>query len=151
VSSALARLASALGGDPGPEVGDVRCLTDGPDILTDGPRRWLLRYAPDAARPGDIPGITVTDMSDSMLGVRVHGALALELLATGCPLDLASPEAAPVSCARSVFQHLPLLVHRLDPKTMDLYVPRSYISDFQDALLAAAHAIVALQPVDQRS
>lgn len=136
-------IATSLGQEPGLRVGSV-CGTPGsPAILTDGPGRWLIRYPRDSRLPTDIALCALTDISDSLLGVRARGPLALALLATGCPLDLDASGAAHPACARSLFHHIPLLLHRLGEQTLDLFVPRSYLAEFEHALLVAAHGLSA--------
>lgn len=136
-------IATSLGVEPDLRVGRVSGIPDSPVILTDGPARWLIRYPVDSRLPTDIALCAVTDISDSMSGVRVRGDLALELIASGCPLQLDAPGAVQPACARSLFHHIPLLLHRLESHTLDLFVPRSYLPEFQAALLVAARGISA--------
>ena len=142
-AQAVRAIAHSLGVAPGALVGSVSNTPGAAAILTDGPRHWLLRDSVNASLPKEIALCALTDISDSMLGVRVSGELALDLVATGCPLDLASPFSAHPACARSLFHHIPLLLHRLEAQTLDLFVPRSYLPAFQHALLEAARGLVA--------
>ena len=136
-------IATSLGVEPGARVGSASGMPGWPTLLTDGPGRWLARYPVNTRLPTSIDLCALTEISDSMPGIRARGALALDLLATGCPLDLAEPLDAHPACARSLFHHIPLLVHRLEAQTLDLFVPRSYLPAFQHALLEAARGLVA--------
>ncbi|MCJ7558930.1 MAG: hypothetical protein MUP90_18740 [Gammaproteobacteria bacterium] len=146
-AQAARAIANSLGVAPGARVGSVSTLPGKADILTDGPGRWLLRYPFNTCLPKEIALCAVTDISDAMLGIRVSGDLALDLVASGCPLDLAGAGAAHPACARSLFHHIPLLLHRLEAQTLDLFVPRSYLPAFQHALLEAARGLVALHNI----
>jgi sarcosine oxidase gamma subunit len=141
---AAAAITGRLGQEPGPGVGDVRRLEAGGYLLSDGPGRWLLRFEPGISPLRDIPGCAVNDVSDSFMGMRILGGLALELLATGCPLDPAGLASTRPACSRSLFQHIPLLLVRLEAEVLDLYVPRSYTREFRHALMTGARAILDL-------
>lgn len=125
-------------------VNSCRSCDGGPDILATGPGCWLLRYPPGKTLDRPLPYCSVTDISDSRLGFRVSGKLRHELLATGCPVQLANSLEFIPDCAQSLFHHIPLLVHRLQEDAMDLLVPRSYLAEFQHALLHSARSLVAL-------
>lgn len=127
--------------------GDVNSCSScdgGPDVLVTAPGCWLLRYPLGKTLGRPLPYCSVTDISDSRLGFRVSGKLSLELLATGCPVQLTEPLEFTPDCAQSLFHHIPLLVHRLQEDVMDLLVPRSYLAEFQHALLHSARSLVAL-------
>lgn len=138
-------LAAVLGVEPDERVNTVTCVPGGPEILAVGAGRWLLRYPPGQTLEGQPPGSSVTDISDSMLGFRVSGECARELLGTGSPLELGDWVKSQPGCARSLFHHIPLLVHQLEENTLDLLVPRSYLAEFQHTLLHGARALAALQ------
>jgi len=146
-AQAARAIAHSLGVAPGARVGSVSTISDVAAILTDGPRQWLLRDSINTRPPREIALCALTDISDSMLGVRVNGELALDLVATGCPLDLAGTVNAYTDCARSLFHHIPLLLHRLEARTLDLFVPRSYLPAFQHTLLEAARDLAALHNI----
>jgi len=116
---------------------------DGPLILWDGPGRWLVRGGGEDL-PGRLQDADLVDISDSMTGLKVSGKLALELIASGCPLDMDEERLAAPACARSMYQHIPLLLFRDGETSMDLYVPASYRLEFADALATAARALLAL-------
>jgi heterotetrameric sarcosine oxidase gamma subunit len=144
-SQLKAFLATALGVEPNERVNTVTRVPGGPEILAVGPGRWLLRYPPGRTLDSPAPQSSVTDISDSMLGFRVSGDGARELLGTGCPLELGDWDDTRPGCAHSLFHHIPLLIHRLQNNTLDLLVPRSYLAEFQHALLHSARALAALQ------
>jgi len=141
--SASSRLSAVLG-----HLGPTRPNTlagaeAGPLLLWDGPGRWLLRgpWQP----PSPLEGVDAVDISHSLEGVRVSGDLATSLVATGCALDLDDETLAAPACARSLYQHLPLLLLRLRPAEMELYVPASYLPELVQALTGAAAALAALE------
>lgn len=138
-------LATELGVEPDDRANTVTSVPGGPDILAVGRARWLLRFPSGRTINRQPPGASLTDISDSMLGFRVSGKCARELLGTGSPLELGDWDHSRPGCARSLFHHIPLLVQQLEEDTLDLLVPRSYLAEFQHALLHGARALAALQ------
>lgn len=95
----------------------------GPWALWLGPSDWLiyaldgtagdlLRLVDDGVRAGNI---VVTEVSDSYTMLELSGALAVELLESGCGLDLSGDAVPPGGCAQSHFQGVPILLHRPAP------------------------------------
>jgi len=115
----------------------------GPLILWDGPGRWLIRGGPDEL-PARLRDCSQVNVSDSLVGIRVSGSLAQQLIATGCPLDLEVECLRSPACARSLYQHIPLLLFRHGDSGIDLYVPVSFGQEFIDILTRSACAVIAL-------
>lgn len=78
------------------------------------------------------------DVSASRVGWTVRGHRAMDLLASGCPLDLHKNVFAPDSCAQSHFGHVPALYHRQVDGDFTVYVARSFAEDVWAAICASA-------------
>lgn len=93
------------------------------------PWEWLLvgeTVADISDRVAD-NGAALSDLSHARTVFRVEVALALEILAQGCPLDLRPDQFMPGHCAQSVMAGVSVLVHYLsNGEYMDIYVARSY-------------------------
>ncbi len=117
-----------------------------------GPRSWLVfSLSPHApADPAKQPGFSdsrtqlnaaggaLFDVSASRVGWTLRGPRALDLLASGCPLDLHHSVFAPDSCAQSLFGNVAALYHRHADGDFTLYVARSFADDVWQALCASA-------------
>jgi len=98
-----------------------------------GPRRWLVVDAPAP------PGAIVTDLGQARTVIRLSGARARDVLATGCLLDLHPAVFPPGHCAQTVIAHCTVLIHAVDDTpSFDLYVARSYARHFWEFLVDAA-------------
>ena len=121
-------------------------------LLWIGPRSWLV-FGPDpltpadpATRPGfsdsrqqlNSTGGALFDVSASRVGWTVRGPRALDLLASGCPLDLHGNAFALDSCAQSLFGHVAALFERNADGDITLYVARSFANDVWSALCTSA-------------
>jgi heterotetrameric sarcosine oxidase gamma subunit len=137
------RLSSVLGHLVPLRPNTVSGHPDGPLILWDGPGRWLVRGAGEDL-PRKLQDTDLVDISDSLSGFNVSGELALELIASGCPLDMDEQRLEAPACARSMYQHVPLLLFRDGETSIDLYVPASFRLAFAEALTTAARALIAL-------
>jgi sarcosine oxidase subunit gamma len=73
------------------------------------PDAWLVDGA-----VAEGPGLLVTDLSAGLFAVRVSGAEARSVLATGCPLDLHPRAFGADACAASVFNEVQIRVRRLN-------------------------------------
>lgn len=78
------------------------------------------------------------DVSASRVGWTMRGQKAVNLLASGCPLDLHKNVFAPDSCAQSHFGHVPALYHRQVDGDFTVYVARSFTEDVWAAICASA-------------
>jgi len=117
-----------------------------------GPRSWLVfslsPHAPvdpaiqqgfsDSRNQLSAAGGALFDVSASRVGWTLRGPRALDLLASGCPLDLHHSVFTPDSCAQSLFGHVAALYHRHADGDFTLYVARSFADDVWSALCASA-------------
>jgi sarcosine oxidase subunit gamma len=121
---------------------------EGTLLLWLGPRSWLVVEGvratlvdADAARDAlNASGGALFDVSSSRAAYTLRGAAAVDVLATGCPLDLDARAFAPGTCAQSVFGHLNALVYRHDATALTMMVATSFAADAWHALCVAAAA-----------
>lgn len=112
-----------------PRPGSV-AAADGARFLWNGPGMFL--GVAGGASPGAwceqlsaaLPDATVTDLSHARCVLRLAGAAAADVLATGCPVDCGGLEND--SSFASRFGHFTVLVDFHRREEMDLYVPRSF-------------------------
>ena len=121
-------------------------------LMWNGPRSWLVfslnPHAPvdpamgrafsDSRKQLNATGGALFDVSASRVGWTLRGPRALDLLASGCPLDLHPNAFAPDSCAQSLFGHVSALYHRHADGDFTLYVARSFADDVWAALCSSA-------------
>jgi sarcosine oxidase, subunit gamma len=97
-----------------------------------GPDEWLL-LAPDGAGETIARAIqsalagepaSVVDVSHRAVALRVAGPGANEILASGCPLDLAAIGVG--HCARTIFGKAEIILWRSEPETFHVEVGRSF-------------------------
>ncbi len=115
----------------------------GPWALWLGPSDWLiysldgtasdlLQLVGDGVRTGTI---VVTEISDSFTVFELAGPLAVELLESGCGLDLTGHAVPSGACAQSHFQEVPILLHRPAPgDAWRVFVDRSLSHHLSDSL-----------------
>lgn len=122
-------------------------LGQDPVIARIAPDTWLLISGPqaaaelmDAVRAGCArQSIAVTDLSDAHATVAVEGPRAIEILARGCSLDLAS--LADDACTRTRFAQLPIVLRRADVDRYELIVDRAVVKYLFDWLQDAAASL----------
>ncbi|HZF15291.1 MAG TPA: sarcosine oxidase subunit gamma family protein [Steroidobacteraceae bacterium] len=115
----------------------------GPWVLWLGPSDWLI-YALDGessdlarlvdagVRGGDV---VVTDVGNSLVMLELAGPSAVKLLESGCGLDLSGGAVAAGACAQSLFQEIPILLHRPAPgDAWRVFVDRSLSRHLGDSL-----------------
>lgn len=121
-------------------------------VLWIGPRSWLVfrQQQPAPVSPAVehsfldcrdrliVAGGALFDVSASRVGWTVRGPRALDLLASGCPLDLRPAAFAPDSCAQSLFGHVAALYQRGADGEFTLFVARSFANDVWDVLCSGA-------------
>jgi sarcosine oxidase subunit gamma len=118
-------------------------------ILWLGPDEWLVVTTPvEAPRRleelrsavADRPH-SVVDVSDSRTVIELRGVDRLELLATGCGLDL-DPRGGwvPGRCAQTTFARIPVILQELDGATR-VFVRWSFAGSLVDRLLAAVDVL----------
>ncbi len=117
----------ALPGKIGDQTDGVICL--GPDefyaILPEGtvlPR-------------GEGLAVSVTDVSSRALGLVLEGPAAISVLASGCPLDLASMKVG--RATRTVFETVEIVVWRESEERWHVEVWRSFATWLWNAFVAA--------------
>lgn len=131
--AATARVAEAFGVAPGAEA--CRAVENGAHAaLWLGPDEWML-VGFDADASALATGLeaalasephSLVDISHRNTGFTLDGAGAVDLLAEGCPLDLALP-ACPVGfCSRTVLGKAEVVLWRRGDETFHLECWRSY-------------------------
>lgn len=97
-----------------------------------------------AAAPDALSGLAaLTDQSDGWASLRLTGAGTSAVLARLVPLDL-RPAAFPVgAAARSLLNHIPLLLMRPDAAGLDLMVYRSMVGSAVHEISVAMVAVAA--------
>jgi sarcosine oxidase subunit gamma len=94
-------------------------------ILWLGPDEWLL-LAAEASVPElweDASG-AIFDISDRQVGLMIEGERASDVLAAGCPLDLAA--FAVDACTRTVFGKAEIVLWRRNATSFHLETARSF-------------------------
>lgn len=111
-----------------------------------GPDEWLL-VAPDgeaptmetalrAARPDD-PWMSIVDVSHNYISLILEGTRAPDVLARGCPLDLAPAVFGPGSCAQTLLAKTPAIIRAIRPApAMEIWV-RNSLARYTAGWLAA--------------
>ena len=121
-------------------------------LLWIGPKSWLVfgKHQPTPANPAMGAGFSdcrdrliaaggsLFDVSASRVGWTVRGPRALQLMASGCPLDLHHSAFAPDSCAQSLFGHVAALYHRDADGDFTVFVARSFAKDVWATLCSSA-------------
>ncbi len=112
----------------GTMLGGIACL---------GPDEWLA-FAPDGASRPDATGLAVslTDVSDRSVGIILEGARAVEVLATGCPLDL--DHFAVGRATRTIYETVEIVIVREAMDRFHIEVWRSFAPWLWTALTTAA-------------
>lgn len=129
-----AAVAARLGGFPGH--GQVIQTPAGPLVWAGRAVAFLFGAPPDLA------GLAaLTDQSDGWAGLRIAGEDAADVLARLIPLDLAAM--APGTSARSVLNHLPLLLIHPAPQIFDLWSYRSMAGTLAHDLCTALTMVAA--------
>ncbi|WP_420393081.1 sarcosine oxidase subunit gamma [Acuticoccus sp.] len=108
-----------------------------------GPDEWAVHGARDdgpaiGAALATVAGTALVDVSDREVTLSVEGARAAELLAYGCPRDLA--RMPPGRGARTVFEGVTVVLWRW-PDRIDVDVWRSFAPFVRDVLAAANRAL----------
>ncbi len=120
-----------------------------------GPDEWLLQ-GPEAGTEGleaslaaalaDDAGAAVVDVSHAHVGLRLAGPHARDILARGCPLDLADARFGPHACARTLLGQTGMLLRRVDAApapAFEIWVRPSYAGYVRAWLLRAERAVLA--------
>jgi sarcosine oxidase subunit gamma len=127
----------------------TRAAADGRSALRLGPDEWLLEAPAADARAlarilADLAArmpLSAVDVSDREVTWRLEGPAVLDLLATGCPRDLAR---LPVgSGARSVFDTVQVVIAREGEDRFHLTAWRSFAPHVRALLDLAAREIAA--------
>lgn len=101
-----------------------------------GPEEWLLLGDLGPSPPTNVPH-SLVDVGHRQVALLVEGRRAEDVLASGCPLDLA-PAAFPVGmCTRTLFHKAQIVLWRIAPERFHLEVWRSF-APYVEALLTQA-------------
>ena len=116
-----------------------------------GPRSWLLVTGEPPSASGPFSNLAANrdalnalggalfDLSAGRIAFTITGEHAVEVLASGCPLDLHPRVFSAGACAQSIFGHVNALVYKPDETTsFTLLVARSFARDAWQALCLSA-------------
>lgn len=114
-----------------------------------GPDEWLIRTAlENAADIQDrlstaLAGIshTLVDVSDRPTAFQIEGRCAEDVLATGCPIDLALVAFPVGTCTRTVFAKVDAILYRIAADAFHLEVNRSVADYVRDLLVTSSRAL----------
>lgn len=120
---------------------------NGRDVLWLGPDEWLV--VGDSGTEESIEGELRDGLNDEHRSIVDVGANrvvfeltdALELLTSGCGLDLDPGHWRPGMCAQTLFGQAQVILHQLDERTTRVFVRPSFADYFADRLGAARHVI----------
>ena len=113
------------------------------DVLWLGPDEWLV-----VGEPGT-EGSIERELGEAMVGhhhsvvdvsanrVAFHLVEGLDLLSSGCGLDLDPIRWRPGMCAQTLFGHAQVILHQLDERTTRVFVRPSFADYFVDRLAVA--------------
>lgn len=90
----------------------------------------------------DIDGALCVDQSDGWAALELTGEVR-EVLARLCPLDLRDGSFPAGSAARSLLNHVPVLLTRTSEKTWLLLAPRSMAGTVLEEIVGAAEGVAA--------
>lgn len=137
-------VASRLGGFPAP--GEVLTVPAGRLVWAGRETAYL--FGADRTALEGLDGLAaVTDQSDAWAGLVLAGGGLHSVLARLVPLDLAGM--ATPHAARSLLNHLPLLLVRQDEDSADLWTYRSMAGSLLHEVRTAMRAVAARQALDQ--
>jgi len=85
----------------------------------------------------------VSEQSDGWAGLRLEGPDAAEVLARLVPIDLRLAAFAPGRCARAPVNHMPALILRKTPDTLEIRVFRSMAATLVHELSEAMRGLAA--------
>jgi sarcosine oxidase, subunit gamma len=113
---------------------------NGWDVLWLGPDEWLVVGEPGAEAPieralADALSAThrsIVDVSANRIAFDLTDGL--DLLSTGCGLDLDPTRWLPGMCAQTLFGEAQVLLHQLDERTTRVFVRPSFAGYFVDRL-----------------
>jgi sarcosine oxidase subunit gamma len=119
--------------------------TGGADVICTGSTDWLMMASdPDSVALLRVLGeafeesaFRATDVSSSLVRIRISGSKARELLAKACALDLHPAAFLPGRCARTRFAGMPVIIRCTSNSTFECIVASSY-RDYLTAWLTDA-------------
>ncbi len=137
---------AAAGLAPEARIGE-RAAQAGRTALRLGPDEWLIE-APESGRAALFEALaaiavphSAVEVSDREIALRLEGPAVLDLLATGCPRDLARMPVG--SGARTVFDTVQIVLTREAADRFHLTVWRSYAPHVRALLDIAARELAA--------
>jgi sarcosine oxidase subunit gamma len=124
------------------------------DVLWLGPDEWLVvgTSGREAAIVAEFEASlvghrSIVDVSAARIAFDLEDAL--DLLATGCPIDLDPSRWTPGMCAQTLFGHAQVLLHQRDRRTTRVFVRPSFTGYLLARLGTALHRRALRQPFDQ--
>jgi len=84
--------------------------------------------------------VAIIEITHGQRRYKLSGARLFEVLAKGIALDFESAELGPGRCAQTQLHRVPVLLHRLGERMLELYVPRSFAHSIEEWLADAALA-----------
>lgn len=141
-----AALAQALGVDLPARIGD-RAVSDGREALCLGPDEWLVTAPEAAAIAATAAAVyataphSLTEISDREITLRLTGPQVLDLLATGCPRDVAA--LAEGRGCRTVFDSATVTLWRDAETEFRMDVWRSFAPHVRSLLAQAEAELIA--------
>jgi sarcosine oxidase subunit gamma len=118
------------------------------------PRRWWLVEEPGGTIAAGLAQAlagraALTDLAHARSALRLGGPQSRSVLAGLCRIDLHPSALPPGRSAQTALAQVPVLIHALsEPRSFDLYLPRSYAGSALAALLDAAEPF-GLEILDQ--
>jgi heterotetrameric sarcosine oxidase gamma subunit len=125
---------------PAPLTANAR---DGAALLWLAPKEWLLEISTTAAghaQPAAAGALrAITDVSDAFAGFELGGSRAVEVLMSGCSLDLRPHAFRPGRVARTALAEVPAIICNMGPgpqssQAVRLWVDRSFAAHLWDWL-----------------
>jgi heterotetrameric sarcosine oxidase gamma subunit len=128
-----------------PRIGEV-AARDGIHALRLAPDRIWILVEPEATTPPPEameqslggPWGSSLSLTQGRRRYRLSGRLCLAVLAKGIALDLQGSELPPGRAAQTQLHRVPVLLHRLERESIDLFVPRSFSDSIEDWIADAA-------------
>ena len=116
-----------------------------PDVFWLGPDEWLVVGAEDLTqelgadlRAAADPWAAIVDVSDQRTVLELTGSAAIDILSSGCPIDLHPRAFGPGQCAQTLFGRAGVLISRDEREDcFRLFVRSSFASYAAERLLDA--------------
>jgi sarcosine oxidase subunit gamma len=133
-------LCSVLGLSLPPRIGEV-VARDGIQALRLAPDRiWILAASETAAPTAEAmkPWGSSLSLTQGRRRYRLSGPRCVAVLAKAIALDIQGSGLPPGRAAQIQLHRVPVLLHRLEMESIDLFVPRSFSESIEDWIADAA-------------